>query len=305
MNINLSTQILTYALEVSKCGSISRAAQNLFVSQPNLSTSIKSLEKMLGFRIFFRSPKGIVATPEGVLFLKSAEIIVSEMEYITKIPQICAQGQEKGLSIVCVYSPYILDLLIQFIQNNQIQHNKNTFKETGLNHAMDDIVAKTYRLGFFYDFERNHHKRELLAEKYFLDIRLLCRDIPVMAMVERGHPLAGSLSVSIEQVAQYPVVTYEDFEYDDWLGSMGIDRCASVLYIFDRGSMTEAVRGGGCVGISVASHSEMSGVVQIPITGIKSCLNQYWVKSAGCLLSCYEREFIRFVKASFSRKFGT
>ncbi len=304
MSINVSTQIFAYVLEISKCGSISRAAQNLFVSQPNLSTSLKALEEALGFNIFLRSPKGIVTTPEGTLFLQSAEIIVSELEHITKIPQICEQAQEEGLSIVCVYSSYILHLMIQFIQDNHIKYSKNTFKETGLNHAMDDIVAKTYRLGFFYDFECNHYKREKLAEKYFLDIHLLRRDIPVMAIVKKEHPLAESRSVSIAQLAQYPLVTYEDFEYDDWLGCMGVDRYASALYIFDRGGMLEAVRGSGCVGISAASHSELNGVVQLPITGIENRLNQYWVKSSSCLLSSHELEFIRFVKSSFSQKFG-
>lgn len=55
---------LKYAVEVEKTASITKAAENLFMGQPNLSRGIKELEETLGVKIFKRTSKGIVPTPQ-------------------------------------------------------------------------------------------------------------------------------------------------------------------------------------------------------------------------------------------------
>mgnify|MGYP002574082408 CR=1 FL=1 len=50
---------LKYAVEVEKTASITKAAENLFMGQPNLSRGIKELEETLGVKIFKRTSKGI------------------------------------------------------------------------------------------------------------------------------------------------------------------------------------------------------------------------------------------------------
>ena len=51
-DLHLRTDIFRSAVEIDRCGSISHAAQNLFMSQPNLSAQIRNLEATLGYRIF-------------------------------------------------------------------------------------------------------------------------------------------------------------------------------------------------------------------------------------------------------------
>ena len=60
---------LKYAVEVEKTASITKAGENLFMGQPNLSRGIKELEETLGVKIFKRTSKGIVPTPQGEEFL--------------------------------------------------------------------------------------------------------------------------------------------------------------------------------------------------------------------------------------------
>ena len=55
---------LKYAVEVAKTKSISKAAENLYMGQPNLSRAIKELEESLGIVIFERNTKGITVTPD-------------------------------------------------------------------------------------------------------------------------------------------------------------------------------------------------------------------------------------------------
>ena len=60
---------LEYVLEVDRCGSINKAAQVLFVSQPAVSSAVRELEAELGFPVFTRSSRGITTTMEGRKFI--------------------------------------------------------------------------------------------------------------------------------------------------------------------------------------------------------------------------------------------
>ena len=53
----MNLQHLKYAVEVEKTGSITQAAENLYMGQPNLSKAIKELEGTLGVILFKRTPK--------------------------------------------------------------------------------------------------------------------------------------------------------------------------------------------------------------------------------------------------------
>ena len=56
--ISMNFRQLEYVVEVNRCGSINRAAQALFISQPALSSAIRELESELGFPVFVRSSRG-------------------------------------------------------------------------------------------------------------------------------------------------------------------------------------------------------------------------------------------------------
>ena len=61
----MTLQQLKYLVTVAECGSISEAAQKLFISQPSLSAAIQNLEKEMGVTAFSRFSKGVVITREG------------------------------------------------------------------------------------------------------------------------------------------------------------------------------------------------------------------------------------------------
>ena len=67
---------LEYIVEISRSGSINKAAQNLYIAQPSLSAAIKQLEQELHFSIFRRKSSGIELTSEGKILLASAKLIV-------------------------------------------------------------------------------------------------------------------------------------------------------------------------------------------------------------------------------------
>ena len=71
---------LEYFQMASRLKNITRAAQRLRVSQPNITVAIKKLEAELGVQLFDRSQKQLSLTPEGKVFLKRIEIALRNIE---------------------------------------------------------------------------------------------------------------------------------------------------------------------------------------------------------------------------------
>lgn len=81
----VNLQHLKYMTEVERTGSVTKAAANLFMGQPNLSKAIKEVETEIGITVFRRSAKGVYPTPEGAEFLARAAAVLAEMEKLEAI----------------------------------------------------------------------------------------------------------------------------------------------------------------------------------------------------------------------------
>ena len=76
---------MKYAVEVAEASSITKAAEKLYMGQPNLSRAIRELEDTLGIKIFKRTSKGIVPTPQGDEFLRYARKILSQVDAVEQL----------------------------------------------------------------------------------------------------------------------------------------------------------------------------------------------------------------------------
>ena len=82
MGIEMTLQQLRYAVMVSDCKSMNKAAEKLFITQPSLSGTIKDLEKEINVNLFIRSNRGIIITPEGEEFLGYARQMLEHYKLI-------------------------------------------------------------------------------------------------------------------------------------------------------------------------------------------------------------------------------
>ena len=74
----MTLQQLNYAITIAEAGSINKASELLYVSQPSLTESVKELEKELGISIFIRSGRGVTLTPEGSDFILYARQVIND-----------------------------------------------------------------------------------------------------------------------------------------------------------------------------------------------------------------------------------
>ena len=89
----MTFQQLLYVSEISKCGSINKAAHKLFLSQSGISTAVKDLEEELGIRFFERSNRGVEFTPEGREFLSYAVSLLQQKQRIETL-----YGENRGVA---------------------------------------------------------------------------------------------------------------------------------------------------------------------------------------------------------------
>lgn len=116
----MTIQQLQYVLEISKTGSVSKAAKNLYMSQPNISSAIKNLENELGFAIFERTPMGMQLTPAGYRLVQKASSIIADIREITT-----EQHKENSAVFRLVYPRYVpaFEAFTELCRNHQSQDN--------------------------------------------------------------------------------------------------------------------------------------------------------------------------------------
>ncbi len=134
----MNTLHLKYAVEVERTGSISRAADNLFMGQPNLSKAIRELEENAGITIFKRTSRGVTPTPKGEEFLKRAHTILNQLQEIDEL-KTSGERQSPRFSLTVPDSNYIAEAVRSFIA--QIKNGTDvTIKKAG---AIEGITNVT------------------------------------------------------------------------------------------------------------------------------------------------------------------
>ena len=76
----MTIQQLRYVTVISEEGSLNKASELLYVSQPSLTSAVRELEKELGITIFNRGGKGVTLTNDGAEFIQYARQVVTQYD---------------------------------------------------------------------------------------------------------------------------------------------------------------------------------------------------------------------------------
>ncbi|MDE6727289.1 MAG: LysR family transcriptional regulator [Oscillospiraceae bacterium] len=200
---------LKYAVEVAKTKSISKAAENLYMGQPNLSRAIKELEESLGITIFKRTSKGITTTSDGDEFLRLARRIVAQVEEVEDIYR--SKRSHKQTFSVCVpRASYISAAMAEFSKNISLSEPADIFyKETNSGEAIASVVRGDYGMGVV--------RYQTAFEKYFIDVfkekKLIYETVAeftYLMLIRKNDPLAKKKNIATEDLADYIEITHGD-----------------------------------------------------------------------------------------------
>jgi DNA-binding transcriptional LysR family regulator len=205
----VNTLYLKYAIEVERAGSISKAADRLYMNQPRLSKTIRELEDTLGIVIFKRTPKGITPTERGAEFLAHAKNILIQIEKMERL--FSGDGVEKlSLNVVVPRASYISHAFTESVKT--MASNKEVgirYRETNSVQAVEDVVSGDSNLGIIRcpaDYE--NYFLEIIKDKN-LRHRLVCQ-FEYRVLMSREHKLANDEPIDSSKLGKYIEIIHGD-----------------------------------------------------------------------------------------------
>lgn len=230
---------LKYAAEVAACGSINKAAERLYIDQPNLSRSIKDLEGSLGVTLFERSARGMKLTPDGEEFLKYAKTILAEvdaMEHMFRTGEPKKQRFSLSVPRSCYISEAFAAFSQQFAQTDRIEA---FYKETNSMRTLKNILEDGYKLGIIrYAAQYDKYYKAMLEEKG-LAYELIC-EFRFVLIMSAASPLAGKEQITAADLEDLIEIAHGD----PYVPSLPLEEVRKEelaplkrrIFVFERGS---------------------------------------------------------------------
>lgn len=241
----MNTLYFTYALEVEKTASITQAADNLFMTQPTLSKSIKDLETNVGFAIFRRTSRGVVPTQKGQVFLDHARKIVAQLDKM----EMDFQRQDSVNQVFSLAIPrvsYISQAAAKFLCTfDNSREMELDIKETSSFKVIESVSQERFVLGIIrYHIEDEDYFLKSLAEKG-LQYENLWQSRYV-ALMPKNHPLADAPRLSAEDFSPYIEIAFGD-DHVPYVRVSGYGRATDTLnnkriLVYDRAMQFDLLR---------------------------------------------------------------
>lgn len=193
---------LRCAVTVARLGSQTRAAEALYMSQPNLSKALKELEQACGFRIFTRTGTGMVPTPRGEELLSHARAVLERLDAMDSIYQ--GSGRRAAsLSVAMCGADYLSRALAALVDETDPGEGlEMNVREAGAEEVTRAVLAREAGIGVIrYPVKRQDRVLAALSEQG-LHYILYWTFRPVVVM-SRRHALAGLEALDNERLRPY------------------------------------------------------------------------------------------------------
>lgn len=203
----MTLQQIHYVITISETGSLSKASEILYISQPSLSSAVQDLENELGFYLFHRSGKGMSLTNDGLEFLPYARQLY---QYYDVIMEKYGRGgkRKKKFGISTQHYSFAVKSFVELVKQFNTAEYEFAIRETKTKEVVEDVRSSRSEIGIIYlsDFNR----------KIILNL-LKSNDIEFHKLIEcdayvylwKGHPLAECKSIRFEQLEDYPCLSFE------------------------------------------------------------------------------------------------
>lgn len=199
----MNLQQLRYSIAVAESGSITAAAKNLYMGQPNLSKSIKELEAEIGIRLFRRTARGVAPTPDGEKFLACAKKVLEQMNILedTFAPR-SASGMELSVAVSGV--GYASHAFSRFLSNSSADFFHVQYRETELACVFDDVASGFADLGIV-RCPADDNECEIYMRRNRISFKTLW-DFTAVLLVDEHHPLVDCPEIDISMLDDYPEI---------------------------------------------------------------------------------------------------
>ena len=231
----MNFQQCRYVEVVARVGSFSQAAKELYMTQPNLSCSIKDLENELGVQLFTRSNTGARLTEDGHDFLKYAKRIIGELDLLQ---QRYHDEFKKSFTVASHHYDFLSIPLAKVAQEFKQDYQEFQTNETTTKKVLDSVASFEADLGIIYLDDENEHILTSALQYHDLEFTSL-GEFPTRVFLRRDHPLAHKSVISETDLKGYNQIRFRQehsgLNFDE--DALDIHDQQRILYSNDRGTV--------------------------------------------------------------------
>lgn len=206
----MTLQQLKYVITVANTGTITEAANRLFISQPSLTNAIHELEKEMNITIFNRTNKGISISKEGEDFLGYARQVL-EQAAILEDKYKGGSGGKKQFCVSTQHYSFAVNAFVDLIKEYGQDEYDFSLRETQTYEIIEDVARMRSEIGILFLNDFNETVLGKILKSHELEFHPLFVARPHV-FISRKHPLAGNAVITNEELEQYPYLSFEQGE---------------------------------------------------------------------------------------------
>ena len=210
----MTLQQLKYVITVAETGTITEAANKLYISQPSLTNAIHELEKEMNIVIFNRTNKGISLSREGNDFLGYARQVL-EQAAILEDKYKRNHGGKKQFCVSTQHYSFAVNAFVDLVKEYGQDEYDFSLRETQTYEIIEDVVRMKSELGILFMNDFNEKVIGKLLKSHDLEFHLLFTAKPHV-FISREHPLARQSVITNKELEQYPYLSFEQGEHNSF-----------------------------------------------------------------------------------------
>ncbi|MFJ4255228.1 LysR family transcriptional regulator [Microbacterium sp. NPDC090003] len=203
----ITLQQLQYFVEVAAEGSISAAADLLYVSQPTMSAAMKDLESRAGRTLLLRSARGVTLTADGAEFLGYARQVTEQVELLEQ-RYLGRPPSRRLLGVSAQHYSFVIDAFVRMVKTSGAAEYEFSLRETRTWDIIEDVRTLRSEIGILYRNDFNRSVIDKLLRDSGLSFRPLFLADPHI-FISRGNPLAARDRVTLDDLAGFPRLTFD------------------------------------------------------------------------------------------------
>ncbi len=210
----MTLQQLKYVTRIAETGSISDAARSLYISQPSLTKALGELEKELGIVIFNRTNKGIQISKDGEIFLGYARQVLDQTSLIEE-KYLHHSGGKQEFCVSTQHYSFAVNAFVDLIKGYGQEEYDFNIRETETYEIIEDVAHMRSEIGILYLNDFNETVLRKIMKMNNLEFTEIAVAQPHV-FIYSGHPLAKRKFVTMEDLAPYPYLSYEQGDHNSF-----------------------------------------------------------------------------------------
>lgn len=210
----MTLQQLKYVVTVADKGTISEAAKELFISQPTITNAIKDLEKEMQINIFNRTNKGIIVSNIGNEFLAYARQVLEQSNLLEE-KFLNVKKQSPRFSVSTQHYSFAVNAFVDVIREFGGNQYDFTLRETQTYEIIEDVSRLKSEIGILYTSSKNEEVIRKFIKQNNLEFEGLFVAKPHV-FISSKHPLANKDKITLEELDEYPYLSFEQGDYNSF-----------------------------------------------------------------------------------------